>query len=145
MIDELVECNLMVKYLVNLLCIVWYNYTKMCERIVECDDIMVWCIFSFTWNVRNRMLLLNYMMKSMLAYTYMLIDCDIDGEYIYVNWLWYCRWLHICQVLVTLMVIAYMLNNWWWCGELFVWTYALCQVICSCIHDWWWLIFISKM
>jgi len=31
------------------------------------------------------MMLLNYMIKSMLENTYMLIDCDIFGEYIYVN------------------------------------------------------------
>jgi len=44
------------------------------------------CIFSFTWNVRNRMLLLNYVEKLIwLVNTYMLIDCDIVGEYIYVN------------------------------------------------------------
>jgi len=48
--------------------------------------IIVWCIFSITWNVRNRMLLLNYVEKLIwLVNTYMLIDYDIVGEYIYVN------------------------------------------------------------
>jgi len=31
------------------------------------------------------MMLLNYMIKSMLVNTYMLIDCDIVGEYTYVD------------------------------------------------------------
>jgi len=70
----------------------------------------------------------------------MLFDCNRVGEYIYVDWLWYCRWLNIFRVLV----IAYILNEWWWCGELFVWTYALLWVICSCIHDWWWHILYPK-
>jgi len=30
-------------------------------------------------------MMLNYMIKSMLVNTYMLIDFDIVGEYIYVN------------------------------------------------------------
>ena len=33
------------------------------------------------------MMLLNYMIKSMLVNTYMLIGCDMVGEYIYVDWL----------------------------------------------------------
>jgi len=33
------------------------------------------------------MMLLNYMIKSMLVNTYMLNDCDMGGEYIYVDWL----------------------------------------------------------
>jgi len=33
------------------------------------------------------MKLLNYMIESMLVNTYMLIDCDIVGEYTYVDWL----------------------------------------------------------
>ena len=60
--------------------------------------------------------------------------------------LWMCWWLHICHV---------TMNYWWihiciYVGDdmviLFVWTYALSRVICSCIHDWWWWwrIFISK-
>jgi len=28
-------------------------------------------------------------------------------------------------MMVILLVIAYMQNEWWWRGELFVWTYAL--------------------
>jgi len=43
------------------------------------------CIFSFTWMVRNSMMLLSYMIKSMLVNTYMLNDCDILGEYTYVT------------------------------------------------------------
>ena len=38
------------------------------------------CIFSFTWIVRNSMMLLNYMIKLMLVNTHMLIDCDIVDE-----------------------------------------------------------------
>jgi len=48
------------------------------------------------------MMLLNYMIKSMLVNTYMLIDCDIAGEYVYVNWIWYCQWMHI------------YIKWWWW-------------------------------
>jgi len=48
--------------------------------------IIVWCIFSLTRNVRNRMLLLNYVEKLIwLVNTYMLIDCDIVGECIYAK------------------------------------------------------------
>ena len=48
--------------------------------------IIVWCIFPLTWNVGNRMLLFNYVEKLiLLVNTYMLIDCDIVGEYIYVD------------------------------------------------------------
>jgi hypothetical protein len=47
--------------------------------------IMVYCIFSLTLIVRNGMKLLDHMMKSMLVNAYMLIDCDIVGECIYVN------------------------------------------------------------
>jgi len=43
------------------------------------------CILSFTWIVGKNMVLLIYMIKSMLVNTYMLNDCDIVGECIYVT------------------------------------------------------------
>jgi len=123
--------------------------------------IVMWSIFSIIWIVRNSVMLLNYM----------LIGSDIVVEDIYVDWLWYCWWIHICWLIEMLLVNIYMLielwmcwwlhicrvtvNYWWihiciYVGDdvviLFVWTYALSRVICSCIHDWWWWwrIFISK-
>jgi len=41
--------------LANLLWIALYDYMKMYEWLlgVEYDDIIVWCVFSFTWIVRN--------------------------------------------------------------------------------------------
>jgi len=51
--------------------------------------------FLLTCIVRNNMMLLNYMIKSMLVNTYMLNDCDNLGEYIYVTWFWYCWWMRI--------------------------------------------------
>jgi len=131
------------EYFSNILWIDLYDYMRMYEWLicVEYDvyhDVMY---FLLTWIVRNNMMLLNYMIKSMLVNTYMLIDCDIVGEYIYVDWFWYCQWLHICRVLV----IAYMLNEWWWCGELFVWTYAL-LLSHMFMHTWLMVTdFISKM
>jgi len=56
-------------------------------------------------------MLLNYMIKSMLVNTYMLIDCDIVGEYTYVDGLWYCWWIHICWSIVILSVNADMLSD----------------------------------
>ena len=41
----------------------------------------------------------------------MLIDCDIVGEYIYVDWLWYCWWMHICWLILLSLVNTYMLND----------------------------------
>jgi len=121
------------KYLANLLWIVWYDYMKICEWFlgVEYDAYLSVVYFLLTWIVRNNMMLLNYMIKLMLVNTYMLIDYDMVGEYIYVGWVWYCQWLYICRVLV----IAYMINEWWWWGELFVWTYAS-LLIYMFMHTW---------
>jgi len=77
------------KYLANLLWIVWYDYMKITEWLlgVEYDVYLSVVYFLLTWIVRNNMKLLNYMIESMLVNTYMLIDCDIVGEYTYVDWL----------------------------------------------------------
>ena len=60
---------------------------KICELFlgVEYDVYHNVVYFLLTCIVRNNMMLLNYMIKSMLVNTYMLIDCDIVGEYVYVN------------------------------------------------------------
>jgi len=77
--------------LTSLLWIVWYDYMKICEWLlgVEYDVYHNVMYFLLYLDVRNRMLLLN---------TYMLTDCAIVGEYIYVDWWWCCWWLHIYYV-----------------------------------------------
>jgi len=105
------------KYLANLLWIVWYDYMKISKWLI--------C-------VENDIYL---SMKYFLLY----LECEKpyavdDGKYMYVDWLCNCWWIHVCWLIVKFLVNTYMLNllriayilcGWWWCGELFVWTYAL--------------------
>jgi len=96
--------------------------------------ILVWSISSFTWNMRNRMLFLNYIMKLMMMNTCMLIDCAIVGEYVYVKfvedciynmWMvmtWWTVCVNIC-IVVESYVHAFMTDGdrlyiqlrWLWC------------------------------
>ena len=71
----------------NLLWIVWYDYMKICEWFLGVE-----------YDVYHSMVyILPY---SECAKSYVVIELcgevDMVGEYIYVNWLWYCRWIHIC-------------------------------------------------
>jgi len=91
-------------------------------------------------------LLYLYCEKLIMVDAYMLIDWDVASEYVYVN--------RIVNVVGDCIYV-----EWWWIVDgfifaymfgddvvtLFVWTYALSWVICSCIHDWWWRMLISKM
>ena len=74
------------EYLLNLLWIVLHDYMKMYEWLVsvEYDVIIVWCVFSFTWFVRNWMELLVVTMLLML--NMLNVDC------------WY--WIYTCLMLI---------------------------------------------
>ena len=140
------------KYLANLLWIVWYDYMKICELLLEveydvyhsvvielCGEVdMVGEYIYVDWLWYFWWIHICWLIVILLVNTYMLIDCDIVGEYIYVNWLWYCWWMHMQSPTKSpsLITITKIMVIWWWCGELFVWTYALLWVICSCIYDW---------
>ena len=79
--------------------------------------IIRWCIFSFTWIVRSRML--NYVKKLILVNAYMLIDWDVVDEYIYVNW--------IVNVVGDCIYV-----KWWWIvGEYIYakWSVMMCWIV----------------
>jgi len=122
------------KYLANLLWIVWFDYMEIREWLLGVGYDVYYSVvyFLLTWIVRNNMMLLNYMIKSMLVNTHMLIDCDIVGEYIYVEWLWYGWWIHICWLIVILSVNAYMLRDGDFVGDC---IYAKWMMM-----TWWWLL-----
>ena len=84
--------------------------------------ILIWSISLFTWIVRSWMLVLNYVKKLMLVNAYMLIDWDVVGEYIYVNW--------IVNVVGDCIYV-----KWWWIvGE---YTYAKWLVMM------WWIVCVN--
>jgi len=110
------------KYLANLLWIVWYDYMKICEWFlgVGYDVYHSVVYFLLTWIVRNNMMLLNYMIKSMLVNTYMLIDWDVVGKYIYVNF--------IVNVVGDCIYV-----KWWWIvGEYIYakWLVMMWWIVC---------------
>ena len=78
----------------NLLWIVWYDYMNICEWLigVEYDVYHSVVYFLLTLILRNNMLLLNYMIKSMLVNTYMLSDGDVVGDFIYAKWMMMMWW-----------------------------------------------------
>ena len=129
-------------YFANLSWIALYDWMKICEWLLGSE-----------YDVYHKMMYFLLYLDCEKLYVKQGEEVDI-GECIYVDWLGCCWWIHICWLnceccwwlhIWHVLVNAYMLNDWWWCGELFVWTYALSRVICSCIHDWWWRMFISKM
>jgi len=89
--------------------------------------IIRWWIFFFTWIVRSCML--NYVKQLMLVNAYMLIDWDVVGEYIYVNW-------------IVNVVGDFIYVKWWWIvGE---YTYAKWLVNeCNWWITCWWIICVN--
>jgi len=80
--------------------------------------IIRWCIFFFTWIVRSCML--NYVKKLILVNAYMLIEWDVVGEYIYVNW--------IVNVVGDCIYV-----KWWWIvGECIYakWLVMIWWIVC---------------
>ena len=100
---------------VNLLRIAWYDYMRMCEWFFRC----------LMWWYHGMMYFLLYLECEKSHVVIKLYNEVNVGVYIYVNWLCNCWWIHICWVMLNLLMIAYILCEWWWRGELFVWTYAL--------------------
>jgi len=74
-----------------------------------------WCIFSFTWIVRSRML--NYVKKLILVNAYMLIDWDVVGEYIYINWIvnvvGYCIYVEGWWIVGECIYVKWLVMIWW--------------------------------
>jgi len=94
-----------------------WRYVNDCY-VVNMMFIIRWCIFSFTWIARNRML--NYVKKLILVNAYMLIDWDVVGEYIYVNW--------IVNVVGDCIYV-----KWWWIvGECIYakWLVMMWWIVC---------------
>jgi len=77
-----------------------------------------WCVFFFTWIVRSCML--KYVKKLILVNAYMLIDWDVVGEYIYVNW-------------VVNVVGDCIYVKWWWIVGDYIYAKWLMMM-------WWWLL-----
>jgi len=57
---------------------------------------------------------------------------DMVGEYISVDWLWYCWRIHICQLIMILSVNAYMLSDGDFVGD--------CIYAKWMMTMWWWLL-----
>ena len=93
----------------------WWLY--ICQVVVNCCR----CIYT-NWMVMNMFMLccLLNMLNVGGEFIHANFNGDIVGECMYAKW-------------------------WWWRGELFMWTYALSRVICSCIHDWWWWILYPRL
>ena len=100
--------------------IIWRCVNELLS--VECDDIMVWCIFSFTWIVGNYMKLLNCDKFPLIAIKYMSIDGVIVIECIYVKW-----WVDVGELLLNMCMLCrmfmhsylwdiYIQLRWLWCA-----------------------------
>jgi len=75
------------KYLANLLGIVWYDYMKICEWFLGVE-----------YDVYHSVVYFLPYLECEKSYVVIELRGEVDmvGEYIYVNWLWFCWWLHIC-------------------------------------------------